>query len=372
MRLRGFGLVAIAGVVTVLSGLGGAAGPPVAVAAAPGYTITELLPIDAFDCWDPKRDPRPSITSANAINDSGAVTGYAVYGACDSSTETILWQNGHPSAFGFFWQGFSNAGTAINADGTIAAWTALQGGPGGSCGDVCRPIVIENGVMADLGFPGAPAEALRDGRGGQAFGINDGGDIVGSVFFQTAQPPFGQHAFLWSALTHTALDLGTLGGVDSYAWGINNSGVVVGKSGTQTTESRFGRGWSGDQTEGYRAFRWSVDTGMVDLGPGSANAINRHGWIVGSSDGQGFLLRPGGKMQFLGDLTVSANAINDHGVIVGTPAFRYQGSSVIDLNSLVAGSGWTLLTATGINNSGQIVGQGIVNGTRRGYLLTPS
>jgi hypothetical protein len=49
-RLRGFGLVAIAGVVTVLSGLGGAAGPPVAVAAAPGYTITELLPIDAFDC----------------------------------------------------------------------------------------------------------------------------------------------------------------------------------------------------------------------------------------------------------------------------------------------------------------------------------
>jgi hypothetical protein len=77
-------------------------------------------------------------------------------------------------------------------------------------------------------------------------------------------------------------------------------------------------------------------------------------------------------MQLLGDVTVSANAINDHGVIVGNPAFRYQGSSVIDLNSLVAGSGWTLLTATGINNSGQIVGQGIINGTRRGYLLTPT
>ena len=341
--------------------------------AAPSYTITELLPSSPFDCWDPRQGLRPSVTSASAINDAGAVTGYALYGSCDSSVQTIRWEDGQPFTFGFLNSGaFSNAGTAINAQGTIAGWSSLKGGAGGGCGEGCRPIVIEGDVLRDLGLIGTVEESLSTGRGfGQAFGINDGGDIVGAAFFQTVHPPFGKHAFLYSALTGAALDLGTLGGVDSYAWAINNSGVVVGKSGTQGTESRFSDGWSGDETVGYRAFRWTARRGMEDLGPGSANAINRHGWIVGSSEGQGFVLRPGGIMRLLGGSTVSANAVNDHGVIVGNPAFKYQGSSIVNLNSLVAGTGWTLLTATDINNSGQIVGQGIIDGTRRGYLLTP-
>jgi probable HAF family extracellular repeat protein len=226
-------------------------------------------------------------------------------------------------------------------------------------------------VISDLGFLG-PSDP-PDGRSGKAFGINDGGDIVGAAYFQISHAPFGPHAFLFSTLTGATVDIGTLGGVDSYAWGINNSGVVVGKSGTQTTESLFNVsfGWSGDQTIGYRAFRWTASRGMQDLGPGSANAINRHGWIAGS-DGQAFVLRPGGKRVYLGPTTVSANAINDKGVVVGNPAFRYDGHSVVDLNSFVVGSGWTLVTATGINSSGQIVGQGIINGVKRGYLLTPN
>jgi probable HAF family extracellular repeat protein len=42
------------------------------------------------------------------------------------------------------------------------------------------------------------------------------------------------------------------------------------------------------------------------------------------------------------------------------------------LNKLIpAGTGWVLITAYGINNAGQIVGEGTVNGKQHGFLLTP-
>jgi len=44
-----------------------------------------------------------------------------------------------------------------------------------------------------------------------------------------------------------------------------------------------------------------------------------------------------------------------------------------DLNDVVApDSGWRLACAYGINNRGQIVGQGVVDGRKCGFLLTPT
>lgn len=44
-----------------------------------------------------------------------------------------------------------------------------------------------------------------------------------------------------------------------------------------------------------------------------------------------------------------------------------------DLNKLIpANSGWEINTARGINNRGQIVGEGKLNGQQRAYLLTPT
>ncbi len=46
---------------------------------------------------------------------------------------------------------------------------------------------------------------------------------------------------------------------------------------------------------------------------------------------------------------------------------------MIDLNSLLAsGSGWTLAGAYGINDLGQIIGDGYYGGQRRAFLLTPN
>jgi probable HAF family extracellular repeat protein len=44
-----------------------------------------------------------------------------------------------------------------------------------------------------------------------------------------------------------------------------------------------------------------------------------------------------------------------------------------DLNSLIpAGSGWVLTGANAINNRGQIVGSGVLNGQTQAFLLTPA
>jgi probable HAF family extracellular repeat protein len=46
---------------------------------------------------------------------------------------------------------------------------------------------------------------------------------------------------------------------------------------------------------------------------------------------------------------------------------------MIDLNSLIpTGSGWQLLEAYGINNVGQIVGEGLLNGQAHAFLLDPA
>jgi probable HAF family extracellular repeat protein len=74
--------------------------------------------------------------------------------------------------------------------------------------------------------------------------------------------------------------------------------------------------------------------------------------------------------------------INDAGWVVGqlnqangtSAAFLWRDTSsgMVDLNLLLDKSlGWDLLTATGINSFGQIVGYGIHNGQTEGYVLSP-
>jgi len=41
------------------------------------------------------------------------------------------------------------------------------------------------------------------------------------------------------------------------------------------------------------------------------------------------------------------------------------------LSLLPANSGWTNLNATGINDAGQIVGEGLINGQEQAFLMTP-
>jgi probable HAF family extracellular repeat protein len=130
-------------------------------------------------------------------------------------------------------------------------------------------------------------------------------------------------------------DLGTLGGTYSRATSINDSGQVVGNSNI-----------AGDPGNNiHHAFLYSNGT-MIDLGTmggtnSYANSINNLKQVVGVTDW-------------------------------GATIWDISVDTVYDLNILVNGAtGWTLENATDINDKGQIVGTGKLNGQEHIFLLTP-
>lgn len=101
---------------------------------------------------------------------------------------------------------------------------------------------------------------------------------------------------------------------------------------------------------------------------------------AGSTDHHAFLY-DGITMRDLGTLGGSyaeAYDINNSGQVVGYSdsdtarcAFLYDDGKMVDLNTLLpAYSGWLLQDAKGINDLGQIVGSGYINGEQHAYLLT--
>lgn len=188
------------------------------------------------------------------------------------------------------------------------------------------------------------------------------------------QPTWERHACLW--IGGAWIDLGTLGGADSYAYDINERGQVVGEA--------------KDAGQKLRAFLWQ-DGAMAQLpqiqnGIAAALAINEGGVAVGySKDGAGgrFATRwEDGVLSVLPGLgdDSAAFAINDAGVIVGYSAgsggrrcaVRFDASAAVDLNALLPpGSGWELREAQAVNDAGMIAGYGSYLGADRAWLMTP-
>lgn len=181
--------------------------------------------------------------------------------------------------------------------------------------------------------------------------------------------------------TYQIIDLGTLGGMYSYAWGINASGQVVGESGTTNN--------------GYdHAFLYSNGSMHdISVGPNStysyAHGINDNGQVVGrtsintgSNNGTYAFLYSNGVVQYLGSLGFVdsiARAINSSGQIVGdfndrrqtwTHAFLYSNGIMKDLGTL----GGYISFACAINDNGQVVGSSdlVVDGPLHAFLYSNS
>jgi uncharacterized repeat protein (TIGR01451 family) len=253
------------------------------------------------------------------------------------------------------------------------------------------------------------------GKRAYAFDLSDAGMVVGSANTSTGL----LHAMYW--LGQDPHDMGTLGGDDSEARAVGELRRTVGWSevtpGSNVREAFL---WAGDMiglgtlSEGGDSIAEDINAQnvvvgraevapnvwhafvhqglvMADLGTPSpnfaqsvANGINNDGVIVGQTQVVGGGLHPfvwtNGDWDVLTEIAGTAQAVNDHGTVVGesfTPAgeagFVYQDGVLTNLNAVIpAGSGWMIGPAYDINEAGQIVGSGFLNGEGRGYLLTPT
>ena len=185
---------------------------------------------------------------------------------------------------------------------------------------------------------------LRDDTVSFAFGINDHGQAVGSsgLCSETALPPGGPngpHAVLWEN-NGGPINLGNLGGSESNVGGsINNRGDVSGTS--QFTDGTI------------HSFVWTKTAGMKDIGtlPGAVATIAPCCRTININDEvTGFW--------FDGNGDVSS--------------FLYRDGELTDLNDLLASnSPWFLLFAESINDSGEIVGQGVIDGELHAFRAVP-
>jgi probable HAF family extracellular repeat protein len=226
-----------------------------------------------------------------------------------------------------------------------------------------------------------------DGRkGGQssAFGINNNGEVTGSMSTGTCgsdtncqnRESLGDtHAFTYTGTT--LKDIGTLGGNFSEGRGINNAGEITGGSNTVAGGPNHVFLYRGGALQDLGQFRGFSSEGT---------AINESGEIIGTAIGTGGgvgFLYSGGAFHDLPSLpggTYSIPAgINKQGDVVGTAnissaanvpthAFLYTNGVIKDLNNLVDSSLTLLTSATGINDKGQIVASGLDGHL---YLLTP-
>lgn len=303
----------------------------------------------------------------------------------------------------------SGAAWAINSMGQVV------GSQGNSTGFLWTPAVANGTTGAPrttLTYPGATTTNT------DLFGINDAGRIVGT--FETSA--FATHGLEWTptapnGTSGTFRDLGdlpssALGSNVSGASDINNANQTVGVSVTTNLANN----------PNFNAVLWQPGTtcggtpnctNIGDLAGGVNNAtlmaINDGGVAVGfgspSSDtgGTGLPINhamrwtpnaPNGATGTLADLgtlsgDVSSNAmdINSNGVIVGYSStsvsddptasramYWTQSEGMIELQSLVASNDplltqFLLAQALGINDLGQIVGRGYVNGVEHAFLL---
>jgi probable HAF family extracellular repeat protein len=216
---------------------------------------------------------------------------------------------------------------------------------------------------------------------GTASGVNESRQVVGGA--STGQ---AGHAFLLQLPASGVVDLHPAGAQRSSAVAINDLGEVVGL--VTTAGGTHGVLWQPAVGGLMEMADLEADLGK-DFSP---SALNNKGAVVGDTvvAGQSHAaLLSGGVLSDLGVLggtSSKALGVNDAGQIVGYAlasdgamrAFVWTGGAIYDLNRrLTRTPGLVLQQATAINEAGQIVAWGTTGSTpdtavTRGFLLTPT
>lgn len=293
-------------------------------------------------------------TTATGINAYGDVVGSI---ATPGGKRAFLWSDGALQLLGTL-GGTNSWAVAVNDRREVAGHAETASGE-------THAFLWRHGAMRDLG-------AQPGHRNSFAAAVDNFGRVVGTSY--VGDPSSAHRAFLhdgWSMI-----DLGTLGGRDSHASAINDWGQVV-----------------GDASDGNerRAFLYANGV-MVRIGAGwvpansGAVAINANGHVAGYQN----YFSPGGF--YTGMWLYAAGAeepigcpfrrcfpagINSCDQVVGYAVDTTGAISGAFLWDAVTGGtpltvpGWTLTSASAINDRGQVVAQGCNSEGCQGLRLEP-
>jgi probable HAF family extracellular repeat protein len=302
--------------------------------------------------------PNGKVSYATAINNRGQITGYAEVPSLNppnvGSTHAFLYQYGRMQDIGAL-DGETSVGLAINDHGQIVGQSTAI--PGIVDYTSYRAFLYTAGHLENLGIPGGGTNSV-------AVGINNRGIIIGNTLIESAGN--SGNAFIYDG---HLLELF----LNSRVGAINDRDEVVGNINGSLSIWRNGK---------------ILPLPTSGASTAMANAISHDGHVVGESGSSNSLhafLYTNGKMKDLGSLPIAtpssyfAYALNSEDTVVGEAisdsgqeyAFVYFEGSMHFLNSFVKNMTWTLTSANGINDCGQIVGAGLHNGVGRGFLATP-
>ena len=289
----------------------------------------------------------PRLDYANDLNDLGQIAGNA-YNA-DGELQASVWTPGATPSLRFLGTP-SDFSIAINNAGQVTGQFQISPGE-------WRAGIYANGEIHYLAKPGGLGSTGSIGRA-----INASGQVAGAFGSDPLQP----HAFLYA--NGQISDLGTFSGGRSDAFGINDGGTVVG------TSLVFG---TGGAPNAWRAFEYRGGT-LNELDIGGANSIawdiNNAGqvvgeWVPSSEGGSHAFVYKDGVLTDLGSLggnVTYALSINQRGDIVGygltgpgdtLHGFIYADGKMVNLNTLLlAPDGWEITRTSAINELRQVAG----------------
>jgi probable HAF family extracellular repeat protein len=283
--------------------------------------------------------------AALAINASAQVAGSAALPAQPGTSNAILYSGGTLTNIGAnFIDGGVGGGSAfsvatgINTSGLVVGHYLAN-----STDNTWISFTYANGTVTQINSPCSPT-STDDCNGvavNMAQGINDAGDVVGTIVYNNNESPYLVDAYLLTNGT-TWNDLGA-----GAAYAINTSGQVTG---TLTSYTLIG---VTPNIAGTTAFLYS------------SGVVNKLGTLPGGANSTGYALNSTGQVVGASDFTGST----------ATHAFFYNGA-MTDLNSIVSPTDplqpyVTLTDARGINDIRLIVANGVDSrtGLTHAYLL---
>jgi probable HAF family extracellular repeat protein len=353
--------IACSFVLAVTLARGAGAGP----SSPPLYTATDLGTIGGF------------YSNAAGINNHGQVVGQSNCAPGNWTQHAFLYDSTGMHDLGTLGGSFS-AASAINDAGQVVGCSGITGDP------LARHAFLYDSTgMHDLDPFGPPN---RFAEQSWAVSINDAGQVVGTGIFVSplTQVP-GPGAFLWQKGLMQRLDVAADADSVSWAFAINASGQILGQVWNQVTRTS-------------RMCLWQ-NGGTRELAPPSGHtllvrALNNQGQMIGDLRRLGeenwhAMLYDDTGCHDLGTLGGAASgtwALNNLGQVVGNSQagpsgswhpFLYTGGAMYDIDKLlVAAAPWERFSPYGINDQGQIVGDGVWGEDTNDYqvhafLLTP-